>query len=114
MLSAGSGAISITGDLDSATGQNYSLTLTSTGDVTISGTIGGTQPIGGLAITGNDISLGNIGGANVGATVNVFVQASDLSADNASIALTGTTYNTTGQQFYNSSAVAGYLSLIHI
>jgi hypothetical protein len=105
VLSAGSGAISITGNIDSATGQNYSLTFTSTGDVTIGGTMGGTQPLGGLAITGNDISLGNIGGANVGTTSNVSVQASD-GADNGSITLTGTTYNTTGQQFYNSSAVA--------
>ena len=105
VLSAGSGDISIAGDIDSATAQNYSLALTSTGDVTISGNTGGTQPLGGLAITGNDISLGNIGGANVGATVNVFIQASD-GADSGSITLTGTTYNTTGQQFYNSSAVA--------
>ena len=106
-LSAGSGAIGISGNLDSAAGQNYSITLTSTGDVTIGGTIGGTQALGALLITGNDISLGNIGGANVGTTSNVSVQASDLISDTASITLTGTTYNTTGQQFYNSSAVAG-------
>jgi hypothetical protein len=105
VLSAGSGAISITGNIDSATGQNYSLTLTSTDDVTIGGTTGGIQALGSLLITGNDISLGNIGGANVGTTSNVSVQASD-GADNGSISLTGTTYNTTGQQFYNSSAVA--------
>ena len=107
VLSAGSGAISITGDIDSATGQNYSLALTSTGDVIIGGNAGGTQALGTLLITGNDISLGNIGGANVGTTQNVFVQASDLNSDTASIALTGTAYNTTGQQFYNSSANAG-------
>jgi len=106
VLSAGSGAIGITGDIDSATGQNYSLTLTSTGDVIIGGTTGGIQALGTLLITGNDISLGNIGGANVGTTQNVFVQASDLSSDTASITLTGTNYNTTGQQLYNSSAVA--------
>jgi hypothetical protein len=105
VLSAGSGAISITGNIDSATGQNYSLTLTSTDDVTIGGTTGGIQALGSLLITGNDISLGNIGGANVGTTSNVSVQASD-GADNGSITLTGTTYNTTGQQFYDASATA--------
>jgi hypothetical protein len=105
VLSAGSGAISITGNIDSATGQNYSLTLTSTDDVTIGGTTGGIQALGSLLITGNDISLGNIGGANVGTTSNVSVQASD-GADNGSISLTGTTYNTTGQQFYDASATA--------
>ena len=105
-LSAGSGAIGITGDIDSAAGHNYSLTLTSTGDVAIGGAIGGTQALGALLITGNDISLGNIGGASAGTTSNVFVQASD-GADNGSITLTGTIYNTTGQQFFNSSVNAG-------
>ena len=104
-LSAGSGAINITGNINSAAGHNHSLTFTSTGDVTIGGTIGGTQALGTLLITGNDISLGDIGGANVGATVNVSVQASD-GADAGSITLTGTTYNTGGQQFYNSSVNA--------
>jgi hypothetical protein len=109
VLSAGSGAIGITGNIDSAVGQNYSLTLASTGDVTLGGTIGGTQALGALLITGNDISLGNIGGASAGTMQNVSVQASD-GADNGSITLTGTTYKTTGQQFYNSSAVAGVVN----
>ncbi|MFZ9860109.1 MAG: choice-of-anchor Q domain-containing protein, partial [Gemmataceae bacterium] len=106
ILSSGTGTIDITGNLDSSSGQNYSLTFTSSGDVTISGTIGGTQALGSLLITGNDISLGNIGGANAGTTANVSGQASDLNSDTASITLTGTTYKTSGQQFYNSSAVA--------
>ncbi|NDD99834.1 hypothetical protein EB008_06070, partial [bacterium] len=111
VLSAGTGAIGITGNIDSAAGHNYSLTInnpvniTNSGDVTIGGTTGGTQALFALNITGNDISLGNIGGANVGTMNNVSVQASD-GADNGSITLTGTTYNTTGQQFYNSSAAA--------
>ncbi|MFN6049978.1 MAG: beta strand repeat-containing protein, partial [Planctomycetia bacterium] len=106
ILSSGTGTIDITGNLDSSSGQNHSLTFTSSGDVTISGTIGGTQALGSLLITGNDISLGNIGGANAGTTANVSGQASDLNSDTASITLTGTTYKTSGQQFYNSSAVA--------
>ena len=104
-LSAGSGAINFTGNIDSKSSNNYSLTLTSTGDVTIGGTIGGTQALGTLLITGNDIRLGDVGGANAGTTVNLSVQASD-GADNGSITLTGTTYKTTGHQFYNASAMA--------
>ncbi|NBY00561.1 MAG: hypothetical protein EBQ87_01045, partial [Planctomycetes bacterium] len=101
VLSAGTGAIDITGNLDSATGLNYNLTITSAGDVTISGTTGGTQALFALNITGNDISLGNIGGANVGTIANLSVQASD-GLDNGSITLTGTIYNAGGQQFYNA------------
>jgi hypothetical protein len=112
VLSSGSGAINITGNIDSKSSNNYSLTLTSTGDVTIGGTIGGTQALFALNITGNDISLGNIGGANVGTMAKVSVQASD-GADNASITLTGTTYNTTEQQFYNSSAAASSFDGTH-
>ena len=111
-LFAGSGAINITGNIDSESNNNYSLTInnpvniTNSGDVILGGTIGNTQALGALSITGNDISLGNIGGASAGTTQNVLVQTVDLNSDTASITLTGTTYKTTGQQFYNSSALA--------
>jgi filamentous hemagglutinin family protein len=85
------GAISFTSTIDNA----QALTLTAGGaDVTVSGAIGNTAALTGLTITGNDISLGNIGGAAAGVSGATSVTAADgAGPDAGSITLTGTTYN---------------------
>ncbi|MBK8759327.1 MAG: hypothetical protein IPM03_02560 [Sulfuritalea sp.] len=72
------------------------LTLTggTLGDVTITGATGNGTALTGLTITGNDISLGNIGGAAAGGSGATSVTAADgAGPDAGSITLTGTTYN---------------------
>ncbi|MBK8759330.1 MAG: hypothetical protein IPM03_02575 [Sulfuritalea sp.] len=72
------------------------LTLTggTLGDVTITGATGNGTALTGLTITGNDISLGNIGGAAAGVSGATSVTAADgAGPDAGSITLTGTTYN---------------------
>jgi hypothetical protein len=62
--------------------------------VTITGATGNGTALTGLTITGNDISLGNIGGAAAGVSGATSVTAADgAGPDAGSITLTGTTYN---------------------
>ncbi|MCE9630525.1 MAG: hypothetical protein K8S94_07390, partial [Planctomycetia bacterium] len=101
-LLADGGAVVIGGTIDSAGGSNYGLTVTAVGDVTVTGAIGGTRPLGNLSVTGNDIRLANIGGVAAGLTGDVTLVAVDAvgGADPGSITLTGTVYRSTGAQSY--------------
>ncbi|MBK8759324.1 MAG: hypothetical protein IPM03_02545 [Sulfuritalea sp.] len=90
--SAAGAAISFNQTIDGA----GALTLTggTLGDVTITGATGNGTALTGLTITGNDISLGNIGGAAAGGSGATSVTAADgAGPDAGSITLTGTTYN---------------------
>ena len=101
-LVADGGAVVIGGTIDSAGGSNYGLTVTAVGDVTVTGAIGGTRPLGNLSVTGNDIRLANIGGVAAGLTGDASLIAVDAvgGADPGSITLTGTVYRSTGTQSY--------------
>ena len=72
------------------------------GDVNIAGAIGATVPIiNNLTITGNDITLANIGGTAAGVLGISTVTATDAGVDNAVLTLGGTAYNA-NQQDYTS------------
>jgi hypothetical protein len=101
-LSAPGGAIVFGGAINSAGSSNLSLTVTALGDVTVTGVIGGSQPLGSLSITGNDVRLSGIGGLAAGLTGNATVIAVDAGggADPGSITLDGAVYRTSGTQAY--------------
>ncbi|MEI6105491.1 MAG: hypothetical protein WCR49_00640 [Opitutae bacterium] len=72
------------------------LTLTggTLGDVTITGATGNGTALAALTITGNDISVGDIGGAAAGVSGATSITAANgAGPDAGSITLTGTTYN---------------------
>ena len=80
--------------------RNPLATLTAgTGDVTIGGATGNINSLSALTITGNDISLGNIGGASAGVTGATSATATTNGADIGSIVFTGTTYNANAQTY---------------
>ena len=76
------------------------LTLTAgSGDVTVGGAMGTTFALSRITITGNDISLANIGGAVAGVSGATSVTATTAGADIGSITFTGTTYNANAQTY---------------
>ena len=77
---------------------------TGTADVTIGGAMGNTNSLGAITISGNDISVANIGGAASGAAGAVTITAINASGDDALLTLTGTTYNTDSTQSYTGGA----------
>jgi hypothetical protein len=101
------GAVTITGTVDSADATDRALTITAGGaDVTVTGAIGNTNDLASLSLTGNDLTLANIGGAASGVTGATSVTATDA-GDTALLTLTGTTYNTAGTQSYTGGATLG-------
>jgi hypothetical protein len=94
------GGIQLLGSIDGNVVATRTLTLTGgTGDVTIAGAAGATTSLSALTITGNDISLANIGGASAGVSGATSVTATTAGADTGSIAFTGTTYNANTQTY---------------
>jgi hypothetical protein len=88
-LSTGSGAgdISISGTVNGdIVGRNLTLSA-GTGNVTLSNRVGGTVPLNNLTVTGNNISISNLGSSGQGSTGTTSLNA--LSTIN----FTGTTYN---------------------
>jgi Ca2+-binding RTX toxin-like protein len=99
--SASTGAnITVTGTInDDVLPTSLAVSAGTVGDVTLSGAIGAVTPIDALTVSGNDISLGAIGGGAAGATGATTVTAANIGGDTGSITLTGTTYNANAQTY---------------
>ncbi len=96
-----SGSLNFASSIDSNT-TAAALTLTggAGGDVTVTGALGASNALASVTVTGNDITLANIGTAGAaGVTGATAVTAATAGADIGSIALTGTTYNANAQNY---------------
>ncbi|MEX2138898.1 MAG: tandem-95 repeat protein [Pirellulales bacterium] len=99
------GNIQLLGTVDGNTAGTRTLTLTAgTGDVTVGGAMGATNSLAALTITGNDISLNNIGGGAAGVAGATSVTVADNGGDTGSIQLSGV-LRTTGAQTYGGTGV---------
>ena len=104
-LTTTTGDVTVDGTINSNTDETYQLTTTTAGgDVTVTGVIGGVDELTNLTVTGNDISLNDIGAAAAGVTGATTITAADA-GDTGSITFTGATYNAM-QQTYNAGAAA--------
>lgn len=92
----GAGNITITGTINGdITGRNLTLTA-GTGSVDLQGTIGSVTPLQDLTISGDDISLANLGDATLGSTGTTQATAT------GDINFTGTSYNN-GTHLYTAA-----------
>ena len=99
------GNIQLLGAVNGNTAGTRTLILTAgSGDVTVGGAIGATNSLAALTITGNDISLNNIGGGAAGVAGATGVTAADNGGDIGSIQLSGT-LRTTGAQTYGGTGI---------
>ena len=103
-VTGNTGTIGFSSSINGTAGTETLILTAGAADVTVGGTIGGTTALGALTITGNDISLNNIGDVNAGVAGATSVTAATASTDTGTITFTGTTYNTTGSQTYTAAA----------
>jgi len=88
------GTITFSSTINSADATDRALTLTAgAADVSVSGAIGGTFDLASLTVTGNDITLANIGAGAAGVTGATSITSTDA-GDTGVLTLGGTVYNT--------------------
>ncbi len=105
------GTISFSSTVNSADATDRALTLASgAADISVSGAIGATFDLASITITGNDISLANIGAGASGVTGATAI----IGDTNGTIILTGTIYNTAGTQAYNAGGATRTITLNEI
>jgi filamentous hemagglutinin family protein len=95
------GDITVAGTLDSSTATVRTLAISAgSGDISLNGTVGPTNRLSTLTVTGNDIVLGDIGtSGQAGVTGATAVTASTSGADGGSITFGGTVYNANAQTY---------------
>lgn|GEM_PF-4754418 len=100
--------LSFTSTINSTDTTDRALSLAAgSADITVTGAIGATNDLASLSISGNDISLNNIGNSGSGVTGDTSVTGDT----NGTVTLTGTTYKTAGTQVFNAGGAARTITL---
>ncbi len=91
--------VTFSGATSTINGAQIFAVASGSGDINLGGAIGATTPLASLTLTGNDVTLANIGAGAAGVTGATSVTASTANLDTGSIIFTGTTYNANAQTF---------------
>ena len=112
-LSTTNSPVSFSATVDAGTAGVEGLTVTTgTGDIIVSGILGGTKNLSSVNMSGNDITFNGIGNGGNGAAA-VTATASDNGPDGGRITLQGAgDYRTSGAQVYNSGNVNGEAGIL--